>query len=63
MQIEVRMIETEIREAIAEYIHRAYGVKVNAVQLTLWVKSKQNYKSEWEQAHIKLEAHVTEILE
>ena len=61
MQVEVRMIEEEIRLAIAEYIQRRYGLNVSHKQLQIWVKSTQNYKSEWEQATIKLEAQCSAI--
>lgn len=55
MQIRVTMIEVEIRQAIAIYLENKYGVSVQADDLHIEVKSKQNYKSEWELASIRLD--------
>jgi len=55
MQIKISMVEIEVRRAIADYIALHYGVHVNPDDLVIEVKSKQNYKSEWENAAIRLE--------
>lgn len=55
MIVKISMIEEEIRHAIVEYIAANFGVTVLATDIHIEVKSKQNYKSEWEQAAIRLE--------
>ncbi len=59
MIVKIEMVESEILRAIAEYISRTYGVTIEASQLNVEVKSKQNYKSEWEAASIRVNASVT----
>jgi hypothetical protein len=56
MRVKISMTEEEIRFAIVEYIRNNFGVSVIPFDLQIEVKSKQNYKSEWEQAAIRLEA-------
>jgi hypothetical protein len=56
MRVNVMMAEPEIKKAITEYVERNYGITIASEQLVIWVKSTQNYKSEWEHAAIKIEA-------
>lgn len=55
MRVHVAMDETEIRTAIAEYIFREYGIMMKPGELEIQVKSKQNYKAEWERAAIRVD--------
>lgn len=54
-QVSILMVEQEILLAVAQYLQREYGVTVSTAGLHVSVKSKQNYKAEWEQAAIKIE--------
>lgn len=54
MLVAVEMEETEIREALAYYLMEKYGVDVDVKGLSILVHSKQNWKSDWEEAHIKV---------
>jgi hypothetical protein len=56
MNVKISMNEDEIRQAIAEFILSHYNLGISKDNLHIEVKSKQNYKSEWEQAAIRLEA-------
>jgi hypothetical protein len=47
--------ETEIREAIRDYIAKSTGVSIFPADVRIQVKSKQNYKSEWEEAAFRAE--------
>lgn len=55
MQVKVSLSELEIKDAIARYIAENVGVKIEASAVVIEVKSKQNFKSEWEQAAIRCE--------
>lgn len=61
MMVNVTMVEVEIRQAISEYIANRYGVSLDPKQLNILVKSKQNFKSEWETADIKVDATCHEV--
>lgn len=49
-QINIELDEDDINQAVSSFIHEHFGVKIPAGDVKLEVKSKQNYKSEWEQA-------------
>jgi len=55
MRAKVTMTEDEVRLAIVEYIHSELAIRLKPTDIILYVKSKQNYKSEWEHANIKVE--------
>ena len=56
MKIEITIDETDLRRLVAEEIRRVTGnQEVCADEISILVKSKQNYKSEWEQASFKAE--------
>jgi hypothetical protein len=59
MQMRLSMTEDEIKTAIVSYVASVYGVTIKKDHLHIEVKSKQNYKSEWEQAAIRIECPVT----
>lgn len=47
--ISVEIDETKLREIIADYFENQ-GFNIKPENLNIQVKSKQNYKAEWEQA-------------
>lgn len=55
MRVAVSLQEQEIKQAIADYVHTRSGVAIRPDAVTVEVKSKQNFKSEWEQAAIRCE--------
>lgn len=57
MDIRVELSEKEIREAVYFYIKANMGIEVPMEAIKIQVKSKQNYKSEWEEAAFR--AHFT----
>lgn len=58
MIINISLTASEIKAAISAYVLEQYGVRVLPPSIPLLVKSKQNYRSEWEQADIKVEGDV-----
>lgn len=58
MRIAIKLDENDIRQILAEYINRKYNTILKKEQLIIQVKSKQNYKSEWETADIRLEQEI-----
>lgn len=56
MKIKVSMDATEIKSAIREAIHREAGVWVNEKNISIQVRSKQNYRDKtWEDGELKAE--------
>ena len=53
MIAKIELSEEEIYKAIAQYIQRETNISVDPNCIRVEVKSKQNYKSEWEQASIR----------
>lgn len=54
MNITIELTEAEVKALILEAIEsRIYG-SFDPNKVTILVKSKQNYKSEWEEAAIKV---------
>lgn len=52
----VKLTEDEIREAIAYYAeHKLNSIPINSNDVHVQVKSKQNWRSEWEDAAFKAE--------
>lgn len=58
MIIKVALTQPEIMQAIAEYISRKTNVDVAPSELRVEVKSTQNYRSEWENAAIRVNCDV-----
>lgn len=54
MIIKIELSEIEIRRILASYVNNEFGISISAEELPIQVKSKQNYKSEWEEANIKV---------
>lgn len=56
MKIKVSLDEKEVRDLIYRKIRETLGdAEIDIDRVSLMVKSKQNYKSEWEHAEIKVE--------
>jgi hypothetical protein len=55
MKATVKLNSAEIRQAISDYIAERAGLRLRPDDLVVEVKSKQNYRSEWEQADIRVE--------
>ena len=58
-RVNVEMDENDVCKAIADWIRYNYGVSIPEDSLPIEVKSKQNYKSEWENANIRVKVSVT----
>lgn len=54
MVIKIELNETEIRNILAAYLNNEFGLNISGEYLPIEVKSKQNFKSEWEQASIRV---------
>lgn len=53
MQITVEISEMDVRKIIADFLANKFGREINQDHVFIQVKSKQNYKSEWENANFK----------
>lgn len=53
MQAKFELSEKDIRAAIQAWISKEIGVAIYPDQIEIQVKSKQNYKSEWETASFR----------
>lgn len=53
MTINVDINEQAVRELIADYLTEKTGQPCNPSKVKIEVKSKQNYKSEWEAANFR----------
>jgi len=58
MKVKISLNEKEIQEAIAKFIFDKFGVGVRAEDLYIETKSKQNYRSEWEKAAIRVDCEI-----
>lgn len=58
MKVAIKLDENDIREILASYINRTYSTAILPKDLKIEVKSKQNYRSVWEQADIRLEQDI-----
>jgi hypothetical protein len=54
MKISIELSEENIRAIITEWINKHYHVNIEYDQLHIEVKSKQNYRSTWEIADIRV---------
>jgi hypothetical protein len=50
MRFQIDLTKDELHAALVKYIEAELGVSINDYELRIEVKSKQNYKSEWEEA-------------
>jgi hypothetical protein len=53
VKAKIELTEAEIMAAIQSYIASHTGIELSAKDINIEVKSKQNYRSEWEQAAIR----------
>ena len=58
MKIKVCLTEQDIRNILSEYIQDNYRIHIEPETLGIQVKSKQNYRSEWESADIRLDVDI-----
>lgn len=55
MQIKIELTEIELRKLVREELQRILGeVPFTAEDIRIEVKSKQNYRSEWEEAAFRV---------
>jgi hypothetical protein len=57
-KVEIELTEEDIRRYITEQLNVAYGLNISWDKLPIEVKSKQNYKSEWEEAAIRVKVQI-----
>lgn len=55
MKIKIEITEKEIKNLIQNYIIEKFNEPIESDKIKILVKSKQNYKSEWENASFKAE--------
>lgn len=53
MQIKMQINEADLKELIRQSIEEKMQVDVKLEDITIEVKSLQNYRSEWEVAHFR----------
>lgn len=51
--IKIEIDEITLRKLIKQYLEENIGAEIDEKDITIEVKSKQNYKSEWELAHFR----------
>jgi hypothetical protein len=54
MKISIELNELEIRKILVNHLNNEFNLNINPESLPIQVKSKQNYKSEWEEANIRI---------
>ena len=61
MNINIEINETMLRDIICRHINRTFGdeLNLNEKDIKIQVKSKQNYKSEWEAAEFRASVNKT----
>ena len=59
MTLKVHLTECDIRGIIANHLNNVYHVDIKPEELPIRVKSKQNWKSEWEEAAFQCEVDIT----
>lgn len=53
MKLKIELTEKELKKLVLEYINSVVNTSVEEKDIQILVKSKQNYKSEWEQAEFR----------
>jgi hypothetical protein len=51
--LEIEIDEETVRKLVYDYIQDQIGADINTGQITIEVKSKQNYRAEWETAEFR----------
>ena len=54
-QINISITEDDLKKLIVDHLSEKLNIPVETSDVKILVKSKQNYKSEWEDAHFKAE--------
>jgi 5-bromo-4-chloroindolyl phosphate hydrolysis protein len=57
-KLEIELTEEDIRRYIVKQLNDAYGLAIAWDKLPIQVKSKHNYKSEWEEASIRVKVQI-----
>jgi hypothetical protein len=58
MIVQIELTELEIRSALADFVADRLGIEFTPEELPIETKSKQNYRSEWETAAIRIKVGV-----
>jgi hypothetical protein len=58
MKVSIELSEENIRAILADWLNSNYKLNLRGDQLHIEVKSKQNYRSEWEVADIRLKQEI-----
>lgn len=59
MNVEINLTETDLRALVLDHIQSKLGdIKLEPSDVKIEVKSKQNYKAEWEPAHYRARVSV-----
>jgi len=58
MKINVEMTEHDLKHQIVKWFETNTGLEIAPAEINIMVKSKQNYKSEWEVADFKATINV-----
>lgn len=58
MKIMVEITEKELRQMVYEKLDQMTGCGIQADEIMIEVKSKQNYKSEWEKAEFRARVEI-----
>lgn len=59
MKIKLTLDEVEIRNILSDHVQEQFSVYIEPAKLDISVRSKQNYRAEWEKADFKLDIEVT----
>jgi len=61
MNINITICEQDLKKLVKIYIENETNMVIDEKHINIMVKSKQNYKSEWEQAEFKAEYIINNI--
>lgn len=61
MQIQVQVGNTELRQMLVQRIQELMQVNVDPASIKIEVKSKQNYRAEWEDAEVRARLEVFDV--
>lgn len=53
MKIRIEITEKDLQKLIHQHLEDQVGAKINPEMIRIEVKSKQNFKSEWERADFR----------
>lgn len=55
MRVKINITEQDLKYLIKDFIESKINTNIDQSKINIMVKSKQNYKSEWENASFKAE--------